>query len=124
LGRERYIIPFFIPHIGCPHNCVFCSQNKITGKAQSVSPEEVLPTVKEYLATFPGDADRIEIAFFGGSFTGIPLPLQSAFLRQAYAAKATGLIDEIRLSTRPICCISQYPFPKRGYSPPQSGFHR
>ena len=101
MAKDRYIIPFFIPHLGCPHDCVFCSQNKITGRERSILPEEILPTVLEYRATFPKDVGRIEVAFFGGSFTGIPLPLQNAFLQQAHAAKEKGLIDEIRLSTRP-----------------------
>ncbi|MGI6703150.1 MAG: elongator complex protein 3 [Clostridia bacterium] len=101
MAKDHYIIPFFIPHTGCPHHCVFCSQNKITGKERPVLPEHILTTVREYIATFPRDAKRVEVAFFGGSFTGIPLPLQNAFLGQAYAAKRKGLIDGIRLSTRP-----------------------
>ncbi len=101
MSKTHYIIPFFIPHIGCPYNCVFCSQNRITGKESSISPEEILPTVKQYLATFPRDAAGVEVAFFGGSFTGIPVKLQTAFLEKAHYAKKNGLIDGIRLSTRP-----------------------
>ncbi len=98
---KRYIIPFFVPHIGCPHACVFCSQNKITGQEKPVTPGEILPTVKEYISTFHDKTRRIEIAFFGGSFTGIPMDMQRALLNEAYNAKMAGLIDGIRLSTRP-----------------------
>ena len=101
MSKEHFIIPFFIPHIGCPHNCVFCSQDKITGKECPVKPEEVLPVIREYRATIPRGAKAVEAAFFGGSFTGIPVALQKAFLKEARLAKEEGLIEGIRLSTRP-----------------------
>lgn len=101
MSKTHFIVPFFIPHIGCPHHCVFCSQDKITGKERPVSPEEVIPTIRRYRATIPQKARIVEAAFFGGSFTGIPVPLQTAFLKEAYLAKKEGLIDGIRLSTRP-----------------------
>jgi histone acetyltransferase (RNA polymerase elongator complex component) len=43
----------------------------------------------------------VEIAFFGGSFTGIDPSLQEIYLEIAHDYKKTGLIDGIRLSTRP-----------------------
>jgi radical SAM enzyme (TIGR01210 family) len=101
MSKTHFIVPFFIPHIGCPHHCVFCSQGKITGKERPVTPEEVIPTIREYRTTIPRNARMVEAAFFGGSFTGIPVPLQRAFLKEAYLAKKEGLIDGIRLSTRP-----------------------
>lgn len=101
MSNKHYIIPFFIPHIGCPHDCVFCSQNKITGREDSISAGEILPTVREYLATLPNDNRWVEVAFFGGSFTGIPAHHQEEFLEKARYAKEKGLIDGIRLSTRP-----------------------
>lgn len=101
MTKTHFIVPFFIPHVGCPHDCVFCSQGKITGKERPVLPEEVIPIIREYRATFPRNARMVEAAFFGGSFTGIPAPLQTAFLKEAYLAKKEGLIDRIRLSTRP-----------------------
>ena len=101
MTKTHFIVPFFIPHIGCPHHCVFCSQNKITGKESPVSPEEVIPTILRYRTTIPPKAGIVEAAFFGGSFTGIPVTLQTAFLKEACLAKKEGLIDRIRLSTRP-----------------------
>lgn len=92
MTKTHYIVPFFIPHIGCPHDCVFCSQRKITGKERPVSPEEVIPTIREYRTTIPRKARVVEAAFFGGSFTGIPVPLQRAFLKEAYLAKKRGLL--------------------------------
>jgi histone acetyltransferase (RNA polymerase elongator complex component) len=101
MSKTHYIIPFFIPNIGCPHDCVFCSQSRITGKESPVSPEEILPTIREYRTTFPQGVSGVEAAFFGGSFTGIPAPLQAAYLEKAFYAKKTGFIERIRLSTRP-----------------------
>jgi len=99
---EKYlIIPFFIPHIGCPYKCIFCSQKKITGRESPVTPEDILPTIHRYLKTLPQDRRKVEIAFYGGSFTGIPEDLQTSFLEAAVSAKSRGLVDGIRLSTRP-----------------------
>ncbi len=96
---KRYNIPVFIPHEGCPHDCVFCNQRKITGVVSSVTPEEVEETVKEYLSYLPAQDRYVEVAFFGGSFTGLPLKLQEAFYQAANAFFPQ--IDGIRLSTRP-----------------------
>ncbi len=101
MTNKRYIIPFFIPHIGCPHSCVFCSQNKITGREKPITPEEILPIIRQYRATFSDKTKKVEVAFFGGSFTGIPIKLRSALLQEAYNAKKMGLLHNIRLSTRP-----------------------
>ncbi len=101
MSKTHFIIPFFIPHVGCPYSCIFCNQNRITGRESSVSPEEILPTIEQYLATFPPGTKGVEVAFFGGSFTGIPIRLQNAFLEKAYYAKKNGLIEGIRMSTRP-----------------------
>jgi histone acetyltransferase (RNA polymerase elongator complex component) len=101
MGKEHYIIPFFIPHVGCPHGCVFCNQKRITGTGDMVQPSEVLPTIRRYRSTYRGKPRRIEAAFFGGSFTGIPVKLQESYLENARAAVKQRLIDGIRLSTRP-----------------------
>lgn len=99
--EKNYNIPIFVPHRGCPFDCVFCNQKRITGSVRDVTPKDAANTIREYLKTIP-DCDRIvEAAFFGGSFTGIPIDEQNAFLKSAYEFKKNGLIDGIRLSTRP-----------------------
>jgi len=100
LAMKKYNIPIFISHFGCPHTCVFCNQNKITGKETDVTVNEIKETVSEYLETLPENAD-IEIAFFGGTFTGIPLYLQNDYLETASAFIKSGEVKGIRLSTRP-----------------------
>ena len=100
--KKHAIIPIFIPHKGCPHACVFCNQNAITARTADVTPEDVRRIADEWLSTLEGRGlEEIELSFFGGSFTGIPLDQQSAFLTVAKEYKDAGKIDKIHLSTRP-----------------------
>lgn len=96
---RTYNIPIFIPHEGCPHDCVFCSQKKITGVHTSMTPELAAEEIKKHLAWLPKKERRVEAAFFGGSFTGLPLDLQRAFYEAANQFRPE--IQGIRLSTRP-----------------------
>lgn len=96
---KKYNIPIFIPHEGCPHDCVFCNQRKITGVSTTVKPSDAERIIEEYLGFLPNKEKTIEAAFFGGSFTGLPLELQEEFYRAA--AKFRPQINGIRLSTRP-----------------------
>jgi len=100
--KTHAIIPIFIPHLGCPNDCVFCNQKKITARAEPITGEDMEKTVEKYLKTIIGRGiETVEIAFFGGSFTGIPLARQREYLSVAKAYKERGLIQKIRLSTRP-----------------------
>lgn len=100
--KKHAIIPIFIPHRGCPNDCVFCNQRKITAHQTPVLPEDVHGTVETWLSTLePRHMETIELAFFGGSFTGIPVEEQTAFLQVAKAYKDAGRIHRIHLSTRP-----------------------
>lgn len=99
MAKKRYIIPIFIPHEGCPHDCSFCNQKKITGI--TANQENVENTIEKYLKLYPKSAEIIEIAFYGGSFTGLPIEKQIQLLRPAYNMKKSGYISDIRLSTRP-----------------------
>ncbi len=92
-------IPIFIPHLGCPNNCVFCNQRSISGK-QSFVRESVDEEIKNILSTIPKDRET-EIAFFGGSFTGIDRELMIYLLETAQKYIDCGRVQSIRLSTRP-----------------------
>lgn len=100
MGKRHYIIPIFIPHRGCPHDCVFCNQRKITGLDTEVTENDVINTIENNLSTMKSESTK-EIAFFGGSFTGLDISVQNSFLRIAKKYKNLGKIDKIRLSTRP-----------------------
>ena len=100
--KKHAIIPVFISHRGCPNDCVFCNQKKITARSGDVTPEDVRNTIEEHLSTLSKmSLETVEIAFFGGSFTGIPLEDQQAFLAIAKEYKDAGKVDAIHLSTRP-----------------------
>jgi len=98
---KHFTIPVFIPELACPFQCAFCNQRKISGHIAVPASDEIIKTVKEHLATFPKGAKRVEIGFFGGSFTGLPLAEQESFLKLAHPFLQKGLIQGIRLSTRP-----------------------
>lgn len=95
---RKYNLPIFIPHLGCPHDCAFCNQRKITGAGSDITPLQVEEMIESYLKTTEENS-KVEVAFFGGSFTGIDITLQEEFLRTAN--KFRDRIDGIRLSTRP-----------------------
>ncbi|MBR6798532.1 MAG: radical SAM protein [Firmicutes bacterium] len=100
--KTHAIIPVFIPHKGCPNDCVFCNQKAITARTADVSPEDVKNLIERYLPTLENRGlETIEVAFFGGSFTGIPLEEQSAFLAVAKEYKDAGKTHKIHMSTRP-----------------------
>lgn len=96
------IIPFFIPHSGCPHQCVFCNQRNITGRHKSVEVAEVPGRITEYLRTKTSH-DPVHVAFYGGSFTALPIETQRSYLEAVQPFIRSGNIRSIRLSTRPDC---------------------
>ena len=50
--QKQYVIPIFVPHLGCPNDCIFCNQKAISGQIKKVTKEDVKKTVEEYLASF------------------------------------------------------------------------
>ncbi len=97
---KHYNIPVFVSHSGCPHSCVFCNQKTITGTNDGADSNFVKKTADEYLKTFDKNAS-VQLAFFGGSFTGIPICRQKELLSAGYEYIKRGQIDSIRISTRP-----------------------
>ena len=96
------IIPFFIPHSGCPHQCVFCNQKKITGQNKILEASSLPQKINEYLETDTSD-NPAQVAFYGGSFTALPKDTQKVFLKAVLPFVSSGQIKSIRLSTRPDC---------------------
>lgn len=101
MSKRHYIIPIFVPHRGCPHDCIFCNQKKITGQIKDLTVEDARLIIENHLRTIKDKKADIEIAFFGGSFTGIPLDEQNRLLDLANEYVLRGQVDYIRLSTRP-----------------------
>ena len=98
--KKKYIIPIFVPHLGCPNDCVFCNQKSITGKSNQVTRDDVNKIVDEHLE-YIKDKDNVEIAFFGGSFTAIEEEKQIELLKAANKYVKLGKVGSIRISTRP-----------------------
>ena len=96
------MIPFFIPHVGCPHVCTFCNQSRITEVSGIgyLTPEYITSTIKDYVGESKSDK-YWEVCFYGGSFSAINQDLQRQLLLPAYEALKEGRIDGIRCSTRP-----------------------
>ena len=92
-------IPIFIPHLGCPNQCVFCNQRSISG-LREFDPLDVVSIIDRALSTISVD-DEAEIAFFGGSFTGIDRELMISLLKIAEGYVRDGRVKSIRCSTRP-----------------------
>lgn len=99
--KRQYVIPVFVPHLGCPNDCIFCNQKSISGQTKMVTKEELRKTINYYLANFKEEDAYKEIAFFGGSFTAIEVAIQEELLQTAYEFIKEGKIDAIRISTRP-----------------------
>jgi len=93
-------IPIFIPHYGCPNGCVFCNQQKISGKDTLDDEAAIRKFIEASISTSEGKSD-IEIAFFGGSFTGLEQDVQRNYLELATEYVEKYHLKGIRLSTRP-----------------------
>ena len=98
---DTYIIPIFIPHRGCKNECVFCNQRKISGETRDVTADEVRQEIEKYLKMYKDNTRKKQIAFFGGSFTGLDIEDQVRFLNVANEYIEKGLVENIRISTRP-----------------------
>ena len=100
--KKQYIIPIFVPHLGCPNDCIFCNQKSISGQKKNITKEDAKHTIEKFLRNVDGDS-QIEIAFYGGSFTAIEEKLQEELLQVAYEYVKKGQVESIRISTRPDC---------------------
>ena len=100
MSARECIIPVFVPHLGCRHDCVFCNQRRISGSETPATAATVIQAI-EQSAALPRSGAKRQLAFYGGSFTAIETAKQEELLSAAAAAIARGEIDSIRLSTRP-----------------------
>ncbi|MDD4753851.1 MAG: radical SAM protein, partial [Desulfitobacteriaceae bacterium] len=92
----RNILPFFIPHLGCPHQCIFCNQFHVSGEESCPKQEDISAAITKW------EGDTLpEVAFYGGSFSGLSQGEQEYFLRPAFEALKRDRVGGIRISTRP-----------------------
>ncbi len=97
------IVPIFIPNQGCPHRCIFCEQEKITSQAgYPVNREHVEKVLYQAIQSKYFDPEREpEVAFYGGTFTNLPLGRIKELLRAVAPFISRGFFRSIRVSTRP-----------------------
>ncbi len=101
MSKDNHVnIPVFIPHLGCPNMCVFCNQRLISGVEQ-FKEENAREEIEKVLRTVRRTGKTAEIAFFGGSFTGIDRTLMISLLDLAEEYVKRGEVSGIRMSTRP-----------------------
>lgn len=99
--KKEYIIPIFVPHLGCPQNCTFCDQKSISGQTKMVTAKDVEETIDYYLKNFKDNHKYVEVAFFGGSFTAIKKEKQIELLEAVQKYIEEKKVNSIRISTRP-----------------------
>ena len=99
--KKEYIIPIFVPHLGCPHNCIFCNQKKISGQTKMVTAKDVENTIEFYLKNLKYEYKYVEVAFFGGSFTAIEKDKQEELLQTVQKYIANKKVNSMSISTRP-----------------------
>jgi histone acetyltransferase (RNA polymerase elongator complex component) len=117
MRRRPPVYPIFLSFAGCPFRCIYCDQQAVTAVKHDQSWFEravarlVSLAERIRVETVPG-----EIAFYGGTFTGLPLKLRDQLLKWAAGYVREGLFTGIRFSTRPdmldadtLGTLSQYP---------------
>ncbi len=107
MDNSKIIIPIFVPHKGCPFDCIYCNQRNISGQTKDITADDIVDTIESHLNTIKLNIDKsylnqeVQIAFYGGSFTGIDKKEQYEFLSVAKNYIQMGLVNSIRISTRP-----------------------
>jgi histone acetyltransferase (RNA polymerase elongator complex component) len=97
---KHYNIPIFIPHLGCPYDCIYCNQKIIAAQIEIPEPHQVVNIIETYLDTIP-EAATVEVAFFGGNFTAVNKQQQEDYLGVIQPYLEQGRVASIRVSTRP-----------------------
>lgn len=104
MGRyERpFIIPVFLPNLGCPHQCTFCNQTSITGVKQNLIPPEKLRFwINEFIKFKGKSRNKVQISFYGGNFLGLEKNYLKTLLNESTKFVESGKVNSIRFSTRP-----------------------
>ena len=101
MKNRHYNIPVFIPELACPFQCVYCDQRKITGQKYLLDESEIIQSIETHLQSFKSENRVVQLAFFGGTFTGLDLAEQKHYLKLIQPYIQSQSIQGIRISTRP-----------------------
>lgn len=100
--RRPLIIPVFLPHMGCPHQCLFCNQKSITSRPDKMPPlESISDQIERFLAYNQRQRPFTEVSFYGGNFLGLAPHQIMTLLGHVSKFVERGRINGIRFSTRP-----------------------
>ncbi len=116
--HKNLIYPVFLPHAGCPFQCVYCNQRAVA--SLDFRNKDINDLVESRLKAYSIEIEKSgrpgEIAFFGGTFTALPPVLMEFILSAAAILLRQGIFTGIRFSTRPDCMgeevvrlLSKYP---------------
>ncbi len=95
------VIPIFIPHSGCPHQCAFCNQSIITNQKSKLPDKDQIDNIITQYLQYKGKRERVELAFFGGNFLGLSHKDILKLLRIVNPYIIKNKINGVRFSTRP-----------------------
>ena len=97
-----FIIPIFLPNLGCPHQCAFCNQTSITGVTpDTISTETLCLLIKEFLEYKKTQRRSVQVSFYGGNFLGLKKEYIRILLDETTKFVKNKRINSIRFSTRP-----------------------
>jgi len=101
-AKRPFIIPIFLPHAGCPHRCVFCNQQSITGTDTVIpTPENIRSLIMNFLSHGRKKPAYTQISFYGGNFLGLDEKHMISLLQEVSKFVDRGQVDSLRFSTRP-----------------------
>lgn len=66
--KKQYIIPIFVPHLGCPNDCIFCNQKSISGQKKNMTKEEAKRIIDNYLDSIKNEDARSRNSLFWRKF--------------------------------------------------------
>ena len=100
---RTFIVPIFIPNVGCPARCVFCEQPRITSQSSGIpSADEIRGILWEAISSRKYEkAMNPQVAFYGGTFTRLPLGKMVELLEAVKPFIKDRYFESIRISTRP-----------------------
>jgi histone acetyltransferase (RNA polymerase elongator complex component) len=105
---KRFIIPIFISHVGCRHRCIYCDQGLIAQPVAAIpNREQIAKEIERYLklgARKRKNCQTVQTAFYGGSFTALPLETQRRLLNSVASFLEEGTVHSLRISTKPDEC--------------------
>jgi hypothetical protein len=94
-------IPLFIAEQGCPYRCIYCNQFQISGQNTVNAISQMKNLIEHYLKKSDVKSEKIQIAFFGGNFTGLAHDVMLEYLDLGSFYVARGDVASLRISTRP-----------------------